>query len=137
MADDYGMAVSPAFRESPLLGVSDRALRVWLVLASMTLSVDRTFNVGKHTVVAKPLEVLIALRTLRADVGGGLPRLRVALQELADMGAIEIESVTRPARCPTRTRQGIPTGHVQGVREGHATNYLLSRIKAMDSTGYL
>jgi hypothetical protein len=101
---DFGIAVSPSFRDSALRTVSPRALQVWLVLGAMAAHVPCRREIAGRSVQLQPGDVLIAMRTLRRDIGCGSTQLASALRELAACAAIEVSQIAREA-FPNRERQ--------------------------------
>ena len=108
---DFGLAVSPLFKDGPLTKVSDRALKVWLVLASRAAHVRWTFDVDGLRVPLEPGQLVISMRRLQHATGGGMSRLIAALDELEAIDAIETAVLTETGKAsplPLTTRFADP-----------------------------
>jgi len=94
---DFGVAVSPSFRDSALRKVSARALQIWIVLGSMAAHVACRREIAGRSIQVQPGDVLIAMRTLRREIGCGMFQLLAALKELTAAQAIEVAHISREA----------------------------------------
>lgn len=130
MLPDFGLAVSPSFRVSPLRSASARAIKLWIFLAAQMAYVPRWKLVAGHRIDVGVGEVLISMRGLRGQLGCGLTQLRAALDELEGIGAVEIETVQKPARrFPDQERARSQIENTRRSRNRIGVKALLSRIK--------
>lgn len=125
---DYGLAVSPTFRDSPLRQVSARAVQLWLFLASSAAHYAYNRRVGDHTIALHAGDTLFSMRTLGKELHWGTNRIHRALQELERVGAVVVERIEQPATSPKRRRERLQNGDVQRSGNGDGVRCLLSRI---------
>lgn len=127
---DFGLHVAPHFRESPLTAVSDRAVRVYLVLASLAAHTDCIREVDGMRIPVQRGESLTSYRVLAQHVGGGRTRLMAAVRELIGVGAVSVETVERPARTvPNQNRQRSQMRTVERSGNRTVVKAVISRFK--------
>jgi DNA-binding transcriptional regulator YhcF (GntR family) len=114
--DCFGLSVSPDVRTSPLWGLSDRALRVYIVLAAHVTHVSRFQVVDGLKIPLEPGEVVMSVRTLRKMVRCSSGSLNEALKELRDGGIVGAEPQYRPARRRRRTLQESKRDTLQNMK---------------------
>jgi hypothetical protein len=127
---DVGLHVAPHFRESPLSLVSDRALRVYLVLASLAAHTDCKREVDGMTIPLSRGETLQSYRVLTSHVRGGRSRLMHAVRELEAAGLVTVQNIERPERAvPNQDRQRSQAETAPRSQSRTAGKTLLSRFK--------
>lgn len=135
MPRDFGLAVSPHFRDSPLWVLPDRALRVWLVLSAYAAHGHHVVDVDGCRVPLEAGEVAMSYRTLRAKVGGGMSQISRAVRALVEAGAIEASPVARstvrafPVRERSRSQNGNAASAGVRSRSENAARSVLTRFK--------
>ena len=131
MANDFGIAIAPDFRDSPLRTVSPRALKLWLLLASHATHAPIAKEIAGHRITLGVGEWLASWRTLQQLVGCGRTQIGRALDELAAINAIEIVPVYAPRSraVPNQDRHRSQSETAERSQNGTDRKCLLSRIK--------
>jgi hypothetical protein len=110
MLRDAGVMVTPAFLAGPLATVSDRGLRVYLVLRARVVRRRTSLIIDGVSVVLEQGEAAFSQRTLRKIVRGGSNQLVRALKELEAAGLMTRTPVMRRA-LPERQRNHLRVGN--------------------------
>jgi hypothetical protein len=128
MPRDGGVLVSKSFLDGPLLTVSDRALRVYLVLRAKVLRNPGQHTVEGVTVALEAGEVLLSTRTLRGIVGGGINQLLRALRELEHADLITRVGIGRRAS-PHWKRKRLRPGDDKRLQSGNSGRVVVTHFK--------
>jgi hypothetical protein len=68
-----------------------------MVLGAMAAHVQCRREIAGRSITVRPGDVLIAMRTLKKEIGCGSSQLASALKELRDCGALEVTPIVREA----------------------------------------